>query len=884
MPPNISGATPCIDEEKSEDGDSLVLPQTITSNEIEHKENGSLKANGFKVEKLVNRSSYFQADLKWKNIIGITALHIAAVYSIINFPYKEKPKLLFYAYVIGQMAGFGVTGGVHRLWTHRAYKAKWPLRVILLYCYYTAGQNPVYDWVRDHRIHHKYSETVADPHNSSRGFFFSHVGWLMMKKHPEAIRRGRQIDMSDVVSDPVVAFGDKYFLPLKLMCCFIIPTILPVYFWNEDWYHAILATIARYAFSLNATWSVNSAAHIWGAKPYDKQIAPTENHFVAFVAIGEGWHNYHHVFPWDYKAAELGNYGLNYTTAIIDMFAKIGWAYDLKVPSKELVRTVVEKRGDGSHPTEEPEPKNIAPAENKFVAFIAQGEGWHNYHHVFPWDYKAAELGKYGFNLTTALIDMFAKIGWAYDLKEPSKQLINTMIEKNGDGKQVNVSIDRLKPAFVLGETTKKENVNDEEAGHGNDAEEQQPQRPEQQPRRRKEQARFNTRSGRRVHSPERLQAELIHEKNMPPNATGVINKDECEDGDSFALSVDNSWNEIKEEVEPEKANGIKVDKNLETPYYFGAKLKWLNIISIAILHIWAIHTLLTTSYLQKKLLVLLHFIFSENWKTSYFAFIMVYFSGFGVTAGAHRLWTHRAYKAQWPLEVILLCSYCLAGQNSIYDWVRDHRTHHKYSETDADPHNSSRGFFFSHVGWLMMKKHPEVIRRGRQVDMSDIVSNRVLAFGNKYFLPLKILFCFVIPISIPVYLWSEEWYHAISSQFVRYAFSLNVAWSVNSVAHIWGNKPYNKNIGPTENKFVAFIALGEGWHNYHHVFPRDYKTSELGNYGFNCSTALIDMFAKIGWAYDLKEPSKELVKTMIEKKGDGSHSTEQLKPVLKLD
>ena len=88
-----------------------------------------------------------------------------------------------------------------------------------------------------------------------------------------------------------------------------------------------------------------------------RSIAPSENKIVAFLALGEGWHNYHHVFPWDYKAAELGNYRLNYTTALIDMFAKIGWAYDLKQPSNELVRTVILKRGDGSHPIEEPEPQ-----------------------------------------------------------------------------------------------------------------------------------------------------------------------------------------------------------------------------------------------------------------------------------------------------------------------------------------------------------------------------------------------------------------------------------------------------------------------------------------------------------------------------------------------
>lgn len=104
--------------------------------------------------------------------------------------------------------------------------------------------------------------------------------------------------------------------------------------------------MARYVLSLNFTWSVNSAAHIWGYKPYDKKIKPAENLAVALVAMGEGWHNYHHVFPWDYKAAELGNYSVNVTTMVLDMFAKIGWAYDMKQPSKELVRRVMEKNGN----------------------------------------------------------------------------------------------------------------------------------------------------------------------------------------------------------------------------------------------------------------------------------------------------------------------------------------------------------------------------------------------------------------------------------------------------------------------------------------------------------------------------------------------------------
>lgn len=70
-------------------------------------------------------------------------------------------------------------------------------------------QNTLYDWVRDHRVHHKYSETDADPHNSNRGFFFAHVGWLMLLKHPQVIKKGRAIDMSDVLSDPVIQFHQK---------------------------------------------------------------------------------------------------------------------------------------------------------------------------------------------------------------------------------------------------------------------------------------------------------------------------------------------------------------------------------------------------------------------------------------------------------------------------------------------------------------------------------------------------------------------------------------------------------------------------------------------------------------------------------------------------
>ncbi|XP_011495902.1 PREDICTED: stearoyl-CoA desaturase 5-like [Ceratosolen solmsi marchali] len=305
---------------------------------------------------------FTRKDIIWRNVVAITLFHLMSLYAYITFPYFQRLKTLLWGWMVSVIASFGVGAGVHRLWTHRSYKAKTPLRIILLCCYSTAGMNSIFNWVRDHRVHHKFSETDADPHNSTRGFFFSHVGWLMLRKHSEVLRKGRQIDMNDILNDPVVAFGEKYFIPLKIIFCFIGPVIIPVYVWNEDWYYAITTQILmRYAFVLNATWCVNSVAHMFGWRPYDKMIAPTENLLISYVTGGEGWHNYHHAFPWDYKASEMGHPMIDLSTYFIHTFALIGWAYDMKQASPELIKSMVMKKGDGTHSEfSAPSMKNVA--------------------------------------------------------------------------------------------------------------------------------------------------------------------------------------------------------------------------------------------------------------------------------------------------------------------------------------------------------------------------------------------------------------------------------------------------------------------------------------------------------------------------------------------
>ncbi|XP_014209579.1 acyl-CoA Delta(11) desaturase-like [Copidosoma floridanum] len=289
-----------------------------------------------------------EQPLIWLNIIGIAVLHVLALYAFIFHYNLAKWQTWVFSSAWGITAGVGITAGLHRLWAHRSYSAKLPLRILLAVLYCMAGQTHFYKWIRDHRTHHKFTDSAADPHDANRGFFFSHVGWLMMKRHPAVIKYGKKIDMSDIEADPVICFFDKYYEWIMCTLAFVVPALIPVYFWNESWYIATHAVIIRYVWLLNATFLVNSFAHMWGNKPYNKSFKSTENATVSFFALGEGWHNYHHSFPWDYKAAELGSYGLNPSTAFIELMAKIGWAYDLKTPSKELVEKVCLGKGDGT--------------------------------------------------------------------------------------------------------------------------------------------------------------------------------------------------------------------------------------------------------------------------------------------------------------------------------------------------------------------------------------------------------------------------------------------------------------------------------------------------------------------------------------------------------
>lgn len=165
--------------------------------------------------------------------------------------------------------------------------------------------------------------------------------------------------------------------------------------------------------------------------------------------------------------------------------------------------------------------------------------------------------------------------------------------------------------------------------------------------------------------------------------------------------------------------------------------------------------------------------------------------SGLGVTAGLHRFWTHRSYRASLPVRLLLFAMAATAIQNTVYHWVRDHRVHHKHSDTNADPHNARRGFFYSHIGWLFFKKGQEVRKAGKQIDMSDLEEDWLIMFEYKTGYLLQTLFGVVAPVEVTHALFGDSrWVAFVWVVAFRHCVALHFTSLVNSAAHLWGDRP----------------------------------------------------------------------------------------------
>ncbi|CAA9988730.1 stearoyl-CoA desaturase, putative [Plasmodium knowlesi strain H] len=262
----------------------------------------------------------------------ILFFHIFGVIGMIKLYYHDYGRSLFAQCIIFYLInGFGITFGAHRLWSHRAFKAGTFVQVLFLILNSFANQGSVITWSKNHRLHHKYSDTKYDPHNIRYGFFYSHVGWLLYQKTKYVKEKEKEIYVDDLLQNPLLLWQHKLDPYFNFFFCFIVPGIYSYYMYNNFWDGFFILGALRWIITLHATWSINSASHSFGHRPYNNDIKASNNIFTSIVALGEGCHNYHHVFPYCYAMNE--NFyilSINPTKYVIQFFYHLGLVWDLK--------------------------------------------------------------------------------------------------------------------------------------------------------------------------------------------------------------------------------------------------------------------------------------------------------------------------------------------------------------------------------------------------------------------------------------------------------------------------------------------------------------------------------------------------------------------------
>jgi stearoyl-CoA desaturase (delta-9 desaturase) len=184
--------------------------------------------------------------------------------------------------------GMSITCGYHRLFAHATYEAHPILKVLLLLFGAMALQNSVLVWAANHRAHHRnIDDTELDPYCARRGFWFSHIGW-MLRNYPSLER------------DPLVRWQHRFYLPLALSMNFGLPLAIG-WAMGDIAGTFLLAGILRLVVSHHATFFINSLAHMWGLQPYTDDNTARDNGIVALLTYGEGYHNFHHMFAHDYR-------------------------------------------------------------------------------------------------------------------------------------------------------------------------------------------------------------------------------------------------------------------------------------------------------------------------------------------------------------------------------------------------------------------------------------------------------------------------------------------------------------------------------------------------------------------------------------------------------
>lgn len=254
------------------------------------------------------------------------------------------------------------------------------------------------------------------------------------------------------------------------------------------------------------------------------------------------------------------------------------------------------------------------------------------------------------------------------------------------------------------------------------------------------------------------------------------------------------------------------------------------------------------------------------SWTDVILALAFYSFTALGITVGFHRLFTHGSFKARRPVRILLAVAGSMALEGSLTQWVADHRLHHARSDEEGDPHSPwrfgtskraiAKGLVFAHVGWLFDGQQTSIARYA-----PDIAADRDLAWISRRF-PWLVTASLLLPAVLGgLITWS--WLGALTAFFwaglVRVALVHHVTWSINSVCHVFGNRPFRTRDNSSNVAWLAIPSFGESWHNLHHAEPTSARHGVLRGQ-VDISAGIIRTLERTGLAHDVRWPKPERI------------------------
>jgi stearoyl-CoA desaturase (delta-9 desaturase) len=228
---------------------------------------------------------------------------------------------------------------------------------------------------------------------------------------------------------------------------------------------------------------------------------------------------------------------------------------------------------------------------------------------------------------------------------------------------------------------------------------------------------------------------------------------------------------------------------------------------------------------------------------------VLLWAGGVSITAGYHRLWSHRAYSAHWSVRLFFMLFGAMSLQNSILIWSSQHRTHHRFvDDVDKDPYSAKRGFWFSHMGWIL-RDYPS--GRNDFSNARDLERDPIVMFQHRYYLPLALFMNIVLPLALG-WMVGDVWGVFLLAGLLRLVVNHHCTWFINSLAHMWGTQPYTDENTARDNPALAFLTYGEGYHNFHHIFQNDYRNG-VRWWQWDPTKWLIAALSAMGLAENLK-------------------------------